>query len=315
MKRAIIVGCDGQDGRILYDFLLRKKYELVGIDKNVIRTSGNARLDPIDIERYAKVNSLINRFKPDEVYYLAAFHSASEDAPSADIDMFNLSYRTNVLSLVNFLEAIKNRSPKTRLFYAASSHIFGESGGIQNEETAINPGCVYGITKAAGLFNCRFYRKKHSIFASVGILYNHESNLRRDNFVSRKIIKGAINIKNGRQDKLVLGDLYARIDWGYAPDYVDAMYRIMNAKAPGDFIIATGKAHTVLDFVKNVFGCLKLDWKLYVKEDPSIIKKDSLCRIGSPKKLISTTGWRPSVNFKEMIKLLLAQEGVFCERK
>ena len=312
MKRALIVGCKGQDGRLLYDFLLQKRYVLVGIDKNDVRSSRSMHLEPVNIEKYKEVSILINKFKPDEIYYLAAFHNASEDIPIEDIDMFKCSYKVNVLSLVNFLDAIKNLSPKTRLFYAASSHIFGEdTKGIQNENTPVNPSCIYGITKAAGLFSCRFYRKKYSIFASTGILYNHESSLRRANFVSRKIIKGAINIKRGKQDNLVLGDLAAKIDWGYAPDYIDAMYRILNIKAPEDFIIATGKGHTVSDFVKTVFGYLGINWKLYVREDTSIIKKKNFYRIGSPKKIMSATGWRSSVDFKEMIKLLLAEEGAF----
>ena len=313
MRRAVIIGVDGQDGQLLYDLLLKKRYLVVGIDKNRTQSSFEATFKQVDILKFAQVANLIKKLRPNEIYYLAAFHHSAENLPVENIELLQNSHEVHVAGLANFLEAIRIFSFKTRLFYAASSHIFGKTKEtIQNENTPINPNCIYGITKAAGLALCRFYRFRFGIFAVAGILYNHESVLRAESFVSKKIIKGAIGIKRGRQKKLVLGDLHAVVDWGYAPDYVRAMQLILNTKFADDFIIATGNPHTVLDFVKTAFGYLGLDWRLYVKEEHRIVHKHNFCRIGNPANLKKKTGWKPSVDFKRMVKLLLAHEEVAC---
>jgi len=306
MKKAIIVGCNGQDGQLLYELLSKRGYKCIGIAKDSIKFNENNKLDPVDICNTKDVSDLVEFFKPDEIYHLAAFHHASEDVPLDKIDLYQKSHNVNTFSLVNFLEGIRKFSPHTKLFYAASSHIFGDNPHEpQDENTPINPNSVYGITKALGLFLCRFYRNHHSIFASTGILYTHESPFRGQNFVSQKIIRGAMNIKKGKQNKLLLGDLNAENDWGYAPDFVEAMHKILNLKKADDFIVATGKKHTVLDFVKTTFEYLDLDWKLYVEEDPLLITRKKRSLVGNPKKLIDMTGWEVSVDFNQMIKLLL----------
>ncbi len=309
MKRAIIVGSHGQDGRLLYDFLLKRKYSIVGIDKNQIQCSPGISFKKLDILKIKEVANLIKKFQPEEIYYLAAFHHSSEDLPNENIDLMRQSYAINVTGALNFLESTRIFCPKARLFYAASSHIFGETKEkIQDENTPINPNCIYGITKAAGMALCKFYRSRYGIFSVAGILYNHESILRAEHFVSKKIIQEAIGIKKGHQKQLILGNLGAVIDWGYAPDYVRAIHLILNSKTPNDFIIATGKPHTVLDFVKTAFEYLDLNWKLYVKEDCHIVCKQNFFRIGNPRNLIKNTGWKPKVNFKEMIELLIDEE-------
>ncbi|MCX5680655.1 MAG: GDP-mannose 4,6-dehydratase, partial [Candidatus Omnitrophica bacterium] len=240
MKRAVIVGANGQDGRLLYDLLLKQRYSIVRIDKDRVHYPSNTLFKRVDICRYDEVARFVRKFQPHEVYYLAAFHHSSENLPDKNLELLRRSYDVHVGGLANFLEAIKDFSRKTRLFYAASSHIFDQAKGkLQDENTPQNPVCIYGITKAAGLALCRFYRRRYNIFAATGILYNHESTLRNENFVSMRIIKGAINVKNGKQKELVLGDLSAVIDWGYAPDYVRAMHLIINSKMAEDFIIAT----------------------------------------------------------------------------
>ncbi|MBN2452709.1 MAG: GDP-mannose 4,6-dehydratase [Candidatus Omnitrophica bacterium] len=310
MKRAIVVGCEGQDGRLLTGLLMRKKYEVLSIDKGIARSTGRLRFKAVDISSAKDVRQAVKRFRPDEIYYLAAFHHSSEDAPIENLELSAQSYKVNVFSLINFLEAIKEASPATRLFYAASSHIFGNARSrIQDENTPINPVSIYGITKAAGLFICRFYRERYSVFVSAGILYNHESSLRGEKFISRKIIKGAMDIRKGRRKKIVLGDLSSTEDFGYAPDYVEAMHKILNIADSGDFIIATGKGHSVLDFVKVTFGFLGLDWKQHVREDRRVLARQRYHLIGNPAKLRSMTSWKPSVDFRGMIRLLLAEEG------
>jgi len=310
MRRAIIIGVDGQDGQLLYDLLLKMRYSVVGIDKSRIRCSSAISFKEVNILESAQVSNLIKEVLPKEVYYLAAFHHSAENVPAENTELLQNSYDVHVAGLANVLEAIRIFSPKTRLFYAASSHIFGKTEeNMQDESTPINPNCIYGITKAAGLALCRFYRFRFGIFAVAGILYNHESSLRAEDFVSQRIIKGAVGIKRGERKKLVLGDLQAVIDWGYAPDYVRAMQLVLNTQSPDDFIIATGKRHTVLDFVKATFAYLGLDWRLYVKEECHIVRKQNVCRVGNPANLQKETGWKPSVDFKRMVELLLCQEG------
>lgn len=312
MKKAIIVGCNGQDGFLLYDFLLKKKYKIIGIARNSIKSTGSCWNSPVNISKTQEIFDLIRAVLPDEIYYLAAIHHSSEDILSdKNIELFKESYKVHVFSLINFLEGMKRFAKKTKLFYAASSHIFGDVKiEPQDESTPLNPKCIYGITKSSGLLVCRFYRNKYDMFVSSGILYNHESQYRKPNFVSEKILQGAINIKNKKQDKLKLGDLDAEVDWGYAPDYVEAFYKILNSESAGEFIVATGVKHSVLDFVKITFDYLDLDWRNYVEEDRNIIPSKRRALVGNSKKLMAITGWRPTVDFRQMIKLLLIGKGI-----
>jgi GDPmannose 4,6-dehydratase len=307
-KRAIIVGCNGQDGRILFDHLLANDYSVVGIARNGVRTHAAQSPAQVDILDAVQVASLVREFQPTEIYYLAAFHHSSEDTIRLDSrQLFEASHKIHVSGLINFLQALVDHCPPGKLFYAASSLIFGDPPtDRQDEQTPLNPTCVYGITKTAGIQTCRFYRHKHSIHASVGILYNHESPYRRPAFVSQKIVRGAIRIKAGLQDKLVLGNLSATVDWGWAADYVNGMHRIVNLVQADDFIVATGQPHTVGDFVEAAFGQLGLDWGRYVEENASLLPRDRPSLIGDSSKLHQLTGWCPTVGFAEMIDKLLS---------
>ncbi len=301
MKKAIIIGSHGQDGQLLFDLLKRKNYSIIGIDRGETN---------IDITDKKEVFDLIKKIKPDEIYYLAAVHQSSQDKLIEDYQLFKSSYQINVFGLLNFLEAIKCFSPKSRIFYASSSLIFASTPTkIQNENTPFCPNSIYGITKLDGLLTCRLYRKQHGIFASVGILYNHESSLRQDNFLSQRIIRGAIAIQKHQSDRLTLGNLKVRVDWGYAPEYVEAMQQILNHSQPDEFIIATGKQHSVADFAKITFRYLHLNWEKYIKVNPDLITKEQSSLIGNNLKLFKATGWKPKIDLKEMIKIMLIQEG------
>ncbi len=311
MNKALIIGCNGQDGRLLHESLVAQGYQVTGVERP---TSHRAAADwriSLDIGDAQAVSDLLRQASPDEIYYLAAYHHSAENMPlQGDLDLFNRSFQVHVHSLVHFLEGMKLVAREARLFYAASSHVFGNAAAEpQDEQTPFNPKCIYGITKTAGVHACRFYRNQHRLFVSAGILFNHESSYRKPIFVTRKIIHGAINIKNGRQDKLVLGNLGAEVDWGYAPDYVEAFQKILHAASPDDFVVATGEKHSIRDFVETTFGYLGLDWKRYVQEDRTLIAKSGATLVGNPQKLMSVTGWKPSVDFAQMIKLLLREEG------
>lgn len=295
MKRALIVGGHGQDGQLL-QIRLQSEGTIV-----TVLGRGDVVVDEFEAV-LAHVASA-----PDEIYYLAAYHHSSQDAMELnELDLYRRSRSVHVDGLMNFLEAIRQSAPQTRLFYAASSLIFGTSASeMQNELTAINPRCFYGITKAAGLQCCRLYREKHGVFAVGGILFNHESPLRQPKFVIPKIVRAAVAIARGSEERLRLGDLAARVDWGYAPDYVDAMSRILRLPSPDDFVIATGETHSVQSAVEMVFKHLGLDWREHVEESPNVLTRNRAVLCGDARKLRIATGWAPSMSFPEMLKLLL----------
>jgi len=306
MKRAVVVGSGGQDGSLLFDRLERDGCAVVGIERGKTRARGVRERAPVDILDRDQVRALVSSFRPDEVYYLAAHHGSSEDgAAEEDLELLEASHEVHVVGLLHFLEALRSHRPTASLLYAASSRIFGDPGSeTQDEDTPLAPRCVYGITKAYGTSCCRLYRRVHSLRASVGILYNHESPGRRAGFVSRKIVDGAVDIRLGRRTHLAVADLGARVDWGYAPDFVEAMIRIAAMEEPGDFVVATGVARSVLEFVEVAFGLAGLDWRKHVVEDPSLVARPSPTLAGNARKLRSITGWAPSVSFEEMVGIL-----------
>ena len=315
MRKVIVIGSQGQDGRLLYERLDREGCVLLGIGRNEIRSNHHPAADvaaSVDILDGDAVDHVIRSFAPDAVFYLAAFHHSSEDQfPPSDAELYRLSHEVHVRGLLNILEALRQFAPVARLFYAASSHCFGEpSTSMQDEDTPLRPNCPYGISKTVGVHICRMYRARHAVSASCGFLYNHESPLRSPKFLSAKIIHAVVEIARGWRDKLVLGDLTARIDWGYAPDYVDAMIRILRLETPDDFVIATGESHTVADFVSIAFSQLKIDWHKHVVSDASLITKSKPPEVltGNSSKLRGKTGWQPSVAFPDMIRLLVEAE-------
>jgi GDPmannose 4,6-dehydratase len=212
----------------------------------------------------------------------------------------------HVTGLTHFLQTLAEDHSPASFFYAASSLVFGDVKTTpQDESTPFRPRCIYGITKAAGVHICRFYRERHHVNASAGILYNHESPLRKRTFVSQKIVRAATAIASGSEEKLELGDLSARADWGYAPDFVDAMTRIVRVAEPDDYLIATGESHSVQDFVEVAFGRFGLDWRRHVVERPSLLVRAPVERVGNPARLRERTGWAPQVSFAQMVEILV----------
>jgi len=312
-RRVLVVGSAGQDGSILVERLSAEGCALVGLDRGVAQSVGGAP-DAVGValgDRDA-VRALVSRFAPDEIYYLAAHHHSSEEGPGADLaETFHAMTSVHVSWLVDVLEAVRQSAPRARVVYASSSHVFGEpSTSTQDESTPIAPTGIYGITKAAGMHACAFYRRR-GVEASSVILYNHESPRRRGTFVSQRIVQGARraleNEHAGERFSLRLGRLDAVVDWGYAPDYVDAMLRVARLEPgrAGDFVVATGVPHTVRDFAAAAFSAVGLDWREYVEEDSSLLRQGLPVLVGDASKLRAATGWRPSVTFDEMVEILI----------
>lgn len=292
---AVVVGSGGQDGLLLTDKLRSLGYSVVGLIK-----------DAIDITNSGNVNKFISDVRPKEVYFLAAYHHSSEDTPENEGELFRKSFNVHAIAAINFLDAIANFSPESRFFYASSCLVFEASGDrLQTEDTELHPESPYAISKAAGMNACHYYRSKKGVFASIGILYNHESPIRNPRFVTRKIAEAAARIAREREGTLVLGNLEAKVDWGYAPDYVDAMYQILQLGIPQDFIVATGVAHTVREFASLAFKHVGLNYLDYVSEKPSTLSRNNFSRIGDSTRLQLATGWIPSVSFEEMVTIMV----------
>lgn len=306
MKTAVIIGHKGQDGQIAFEYLKQRGYKVLGVDIERINSYGLEVNQKVNIEDINQVTSLLCRLNPDELYYFAAYHGSSQDFLERNQDAVYKSQMVHVLGVRNCLEVIQKNSLKTRVLYASSSLIFeGTNTVMQDEMTSFCPKSLYANSKLEGLLLCREYRMKHGLFVCVAILYNHESCFRSEGFVSKKIVNSVIAIKQGVQEKLVLGDLNAQADWGYAPDYVEAMHKILNVSVADDFIVSTGQLHSVRDFADVAFSYFGLDYRQHVQEDSSIISQKRNPLVGNSQKLRSVTGWQPSVDFENMVKALL----------
>lgn len=304
-KVAFVIGSGGQDGTYLTEFLARKKYTVIGIEKNLV-TINKKKLRPVNIANFKEVEKLVKKYKPSEIYYVAAFHNSSEDKLLEMRELLEVSYEVNVFGLINFLEAIRLHSSSTKLFYASSCLIFGNTPTeTQNEETPYLPNNPYAISKTDGLLISRMYRNDFKLFVSVGILYNHESLLRPKKFLSMKIADSVKQIKEGKQKELVLGSLSAEVDWGYAPDYVEAMWLSLQHSTPEEFIISTGIKHSVKEFVQLAFSEVGLDYKKFVKEKAGVLTRTRKPLVGNNSKIKKLLGWKPKVTFEEMVSILV----------
>jgi GDPmannose 4,6-dehydratase len=303
-----MIGASGQDGTFLTELLARRGDKVVGVDQNKIWSAPTENWDAVDILKQEQVLSLIQRTQPAECYYLPAFHHSAEDQSlsSGDPALFERSYAIHVRGLIHFLHAIVQSSKHTRLFYAASSHVFGSpSVQPQDESTPLNPENVYGITKTMGIHCCRHFRLELGVFAAAGILYNHESHLRPTKFLSQKIVRGVLAFQRDESKRLVLGDLNAVVDWGFAGDYAEAMTRILGHATPEDFVVATGEPHTVLEFLQIACNIAGVDWRECAVTDSSLLKKKPTLLVGDSGKLRRLTGWQPKTSFRSMIEKML----------
>jgi GDPmannose 4,6-dehydratase len=317
MKKALITGITGQDGSYLAELLLKKGYEVHGIVRHVALEGPEYRLHRLknvfskihlhagSMESYASIFNVVESVKPDECYHLAAqsFVSYSFD------DEFS-TLNTNINGTLFVLSALRQRAPKCKFYFAGSSEMFGLARkSPQNEKTPFYPRSPYGVSKVAGFDITRNYREAYKMFAVNGILFNHESPRRGLEFVTRKISRGAARIKLGLETKLLLGNLDARRDWGYAPDFVEAMWLMLQQDTPEDYVIATGEAHSVKEFAALAFKCAGLNWKAHVVVDDKFYRPSEVYDLrGNYSKATKTLGWKPKVKFRELVRIMVEED-------
>lgn len=324
MKKALITGIAGQDGSYLAELLLAQGYEVHGIVrriaiedtehklKNLRSILDRIHLHVASLDNVLSMIKIIKDLVPDECYHLAASSFVSYSFED-EISILN----NNVNSTHYLLAAIREFAPHCRVYFAGTSEMFGTvSQSPQDENTPFNPRSIYGISKVASYHLVKNYRQQYGMFACSGILYNHESPRRGYEFVTRKIVSSAVKIKLGLQDTLTLGNLDAYRDWGYAPDYVQAMWLMLQADAPDDYVVASGETHSVREFVEAVFSGLGLNYEKYVKVDPSFFRpaeKVQLC--GNPAKAVERLGWQRTKSFQGIVDEMVASEMRLYEKQ
>lgn len=310
MKKAFITGIGGQDGSYLSEYLLDLGYEVHGIvRRNSVPEHQKSRVDGIadkintyysDLLDEGSLEKLLSDIQPDEIYNLGA---QSHVRISFDVPQFTV--KTNALGALNLLEAYRRACPSSRFYQASSSEMFGnvfDEDGFQRETTAMHPVSPYGCAKLFAYSIVRNYRHSYKLFACNGILFNHESPRRGSNFVTNKIVKGAVNIKKGLQTNLELGNMDSYRDWGHSKDYVRAMHAIVNHDEADDFVVATGQTHSIRELCEYVFSKLDMDYKEYVVQNPIYMRPEELKYLkGDSTKVRNTLNWEPEYTFETLL--------------
>jgi GDPmannose 4,6-dehydratase len=305
-RRALVTGVTGQDGSYLVEHLLDQGYEVYGL----VRRSSSANLDRLDgvLDRLNLVNgdlldqsslmSALKKARPHEVYNLAAqsFVPTSWSEPV-------FTAEATALGVLRLLEAIRAVAPEARFYQASTSEMFGKTAPPQSEQSPFHPRSPYGVAKVYGHWATVNYRESYGMYAVSGILFNHESPRRGREFVTRKVTRGVARIACGLEDELRLGNLEARRDWGYAGDYVRAMWLMLQQEEPCDYVIATGQTHSVRELCEVAFGCAGLDWERHVRVDEELLRPAEVDHlVGDPSRARAELGWEPEVGFEELIQ-------------
>tara|TARA_A100001515_G_scaffold49185_2_gene38905 strand:+ start:16661 stop:17635 length:975 start_codon:yes stop_codon:yes gene_type:complete len=313
-KKALITGINGQDGSYLSEHLLSLGYDVYGVvRRHSVAENQNSRVNHISDDVYTFYGDMLdvpslyrifNQVKPDEIYNLAAMSHVR-----VSFDMPSFTIQTNALGVLNILEVYKDTCPEAKFYQASSSEMFGNSvddDGIQRLTTPMTPVSPYGCAKVMGFNLVRHYRAAYGLHACNGILFNHESPRRGTNFVTNKVVKAAVMIKNGMQDKLELGNMDSYRDWGHSKDYVRAMHKIINHKTPDEFIVATGETHSVRQLCEVVFQKLGMNYKDYVVQNPKFMRPEELKYLkGDSSKAREILGWKPEYTFETMLEEMI----------
>ena len=312
MKKALITGINGQDGSYLAEYLLSLGYEVHGVvrrhsvaenqNHRLVKNGVNNRVKTYygDLTDYPSLIRIVSEVQPDEIYNLGAMSHVR-----VSFDMPSFTIQTNALGVLNMLEVYRTLCPEAKFYQASSSEMFGNSvdeDGVQRLTTPMNPVSPYGCAKVMGYNLVRHYRHAYKLHACNGILFNHESPRRGSNFVTNKVVKGAVSIKKGLQDKLELGNMDSYRDWGHSKDYVRAMHLITNHETPDEFIVATGETRSVRDLCQHVFATLGMNYEDYVIQNPTYMRPEELKYLkGDPIKARTLLGWKPEYTFESML--------------
>jgi GDPmannose 4,6-dehydratase len=316
MKKAIITGITGQDGSYLAEFLLSKGYEVHGLIRRA-STFNTGRIDHIyqdshlpdvnlylhygDLSDSGQLTNLIYNVQPDEIYHLGA-----QSHVRVSFDMPEFTGDITGLGTTRFLEAIRRSGIKTRFYQASSSEMFGGTPAPQNESSPFRPRSPYAAAKVYAYWMVRNYKEAYNMFATNGILFNHESPRRGETFVTRKVTRGLANILAGKEKKIYLGNLDARRDWGYAPEYVEAMWLMLQQDKPEDYVIGTGESHSVKEFLEEVFSYAGLDWEEYVEIDSRYFRPTEVeFLLADASKAKKKLKWNPKVTFNELVRIMV----------
>jgi GDPmannose 4,6-dehydratase len=290
LTTAVVTGSRGQDGSYLVELLAARGYEVVGVDRG-----------DVDLASRDDVESLLRDVAPRELYNLASPSFVPESWERPDEAL-----RIGALAVGVLLASVARVDPTIRFFQASSAEVFGDSPDVpQTETTPYRPRSPYGAAKACADSLVASYREHLGLHASSGILFNHESPRRPAHFLPAKVAHGAAAIAAGRETELVLGNLDAQRDWGYAPDYVDAMWRMVQHDEPGDYVVATGELHTVRELVELAFAHVGLDWQEHVRVDELLVRREARTLVGDATKARTVLGWAPTVRFEELVRLLV----------
>ena len=320
MKKVLILGVTGQDGSYLADFLLKKKYLVHGLfrksatgnTKNIDHIINNSKvfnksffLHKGDLLDTVSLNNVINKVQPSEIY-----NFADQDHVGWSYEIPTYSFKTTALSVIEILEILKKSKKKIKYFQPISSNIFGITNSKkQNEETTINPNSIYGLAKATAYQACKMYSRIYNLFLCGAIFYNHESPKRSNDYVTKKIVENVCAIYHGKKKYIYLGDIKAKIDWGYAKDYVENAWKIMQLKKPDFFVIATGEVYSVEYFVKNCFSYVGLNYKKYLKINKKLLRPSKTNILtGDTKKAKKMFNYKIKTKLKDLIKIMMNHE-------
>lgn len=317
MKKALICGISGQDGAYLAKLLLAKRYEVYGTSRDA--AIGNfsslvelgirqaVELISMALNDFRSTLQVLDRVRPDEIYNLAGQSSVGLSFEQPVETLESISVGT-----LNLLEAIRFLKSPVRLYNAGSGECFGNTNGTAaDEDTTFRPRSPYAVAKAAAFWEVANYREAYGLFAASGILFNHESPLRPERFVTRKIVAAACRIANGSGETLRLGNLEVERDWGWAPDYVEAMWRILQHESPDDFVIATGETSSLREFVAAAFGAVGLDWQDHVMSDPSLLRPADIMTVrANPGKALHLLGWQARYRMNDVVRMMVDAEKV-----
>lgn len=315
MKRALICGISGQDGAYLTKHLLTKGYEVIGTSRdaatrpfdglNALGIQDRVRLVSMTLSDFRSVLQVLDRTRPEEIYNLAG-----QSSPALSFEQPIETFESITVGTLNLLEAIRYSGHPVRLYNAGSSDCFGDTGKIPaTETTAFHPSSPYAVAKAAAFWAVANYREAYKLWACSGILFNHESPLRPARFVTKKVVSTACRIARGSKERLKLGTLSIVRDWGWAPEYIEAMWHLLQQEQPRDYIVATGIPHSLENFVSDVFAVLNLEWKDHVDVDPTLVRPSDPAQIrGDPARIERDLGWRARCTLSELARRLVEAE-------